>query len=93
MIIETTSLATINWINQYPVEYLEEINKAVGWIQSNVKDGGRYGATQSTVLALRALVLYSEKMITLGGSGAVELYFNDEKLTTVTYDDKTAVGD
>lgn len=38
-------------------------------------------------------MLYSEKMITLGGSGSVEVHFNDEVLTTVDYDENTMVGD
>ncbi|MCA9214959.1 MAG: hypothetical protein KDB27_17930 [Planctomycetales bacterium] len=53
--IETTSLALTAWL-QYP-EFTSEVEKSIKYLSESCK-GGRFGSTQSTVLALRAILAY-----------------------------------
>jgi len=56
LLTETTSIAVIAWLNKQS-EFGENIEKAVDFLQTQV-DGGSYGSTQSTILALKALTTY-----------------------------------
>jgi uncharacterized protein YfaS (alpha-2-macroglobulin family) len=53
--IETTALAVLGWIRE--PQYTSNVEKGMKWIIESSKDG-RFGSTQSTVLALRAIVAY-----------------------------------
>jgi hypothetical protein len=53
--IETTSLAALAWLRE-PL-YTSNVEKAMRWINESSRNG-RFGSTQSTVLALRAIVAY-----------------------------------
>jgi alpha-2-macroglobulin-like protein len=59
LIVETTSLALINWLNIDPSTYGNQIDLAIAFILKQTKDGGRFGSTQATILSLQALVRYS----------------------------------
>jgi hypothetical protein len=59
LLVETTSLAVINWLNIDSSKYAEKIDLSIGFLMKSVKDGGRYGSTQATVLCLQALVKYA----------------------------------
>jgi hypothetical protein len=43
-VIETTGIAVIAWLNDQN-RYSQQIVKAVDWLVSTVKSGGRYGST------------------------------------------------
>lgn len=60
LLLETTSLALVNWLNQSPSEFSTNIDKGVAYLLSSIKSGGRFGSTQSTVLTLKALTRYAE---------------------------------
>jgi uncharacterized protein YfaS (alpha-2-macroglobulin family) len=53
--IETTALATLAWLRD--TSYVGPAQKAIKYLAASSQDG-RYGSTQSTVLALRAIVAY-----------------------------------
>jgi len=53
--IETTALAVLSWIRD--PEYVSHVEKGMKWIVESSRNG-RFGSTQSTVLALRAIVAY-----------------------------------
>jgi hypothetical protein len=53
--IETTALAVLGWIHD-PL-YVSNVEKGMKWIIESSRNG-RFGSTQSTVLALRAIVAY-----------------------------------
>jgi len=42
---------------------------AVNWLVSRVKSGGRYGSTQATILALKAITSYMENFASINGNG------------------------
>jgi hypothetical protein len=52
--VETTALAALAFLRE--PTHLAHGEKAVRWILEQRRNGGRFGATQATVLALRALV-------------------------------------
>lgn len=56
--IETTALAALAYM-QHGSEYLANASKAVQWLLGQRQGAGRFGATQGTVLALKALVEFA----------------------------------
>jgi hypothetical protein len=56
--IETTAIAILTWLNNYS-EFAFQIEKGIEWIFSNSK-AGRFGSTQATVLALKAIIAYDQ---------------------------------
>jgi alpha-2-macroglobulin-like protein len=68
--IETTSLATLAWLRD--PAYAANSVKAIEFLASACQ-GGRYGSTQSTVLALRAIVEYDRARAHPTAAGKVQL--------------------
>jgi hypothetical protein len=56
-VIETTAIAVISWLRDS--KYNESVEKAVEYLHKQCKNG-QFGSTQSTVLALKAIVMYDE---------------------------------
>ena len=55
--IETTALATLAWMRD--PNYAGNVERSMKWLAETCK-AGRFGSTQSTVLALRAIVTYDK---------------------------------
>jgi hypothetical protein len=55
--IETTALSVLAWMHE--PSYAANVQKGLKWIVESNKSG-RYGSTQSTILALRAIVAYDK---------------------------------
>src|SRR6185369_12729203 len=53
--IETTALSVLAWMRE--PAYAEHVERAMKWI-IDANKSGRFGSTQSTVLALRSIVAY-----------------------------------
>ena len=45
LLLETTSLAIINWLNQDPSGFSKQIDLGIGFLLQSIKDGGRFGST------------------------------------------------
>lgn len=86
--METTSLAVINWLDLDPSKYSKNIDLAIGFILNSIKNGGRFGSTQSTVLSLKALVRYTQIYQGIQGSGSFVLYMDGERVKTVEFSDE-----
>ncbi len=85
--VETTSLATLAWLRD--PAYAGNVEKAMKYL-ADVCQGGRYGSTQSTVLALRAIVAYDKSRAHPKGSGSVRLYVDGKPIgDAVKFDGKT----
>ena len=77
LIIETTSLALLTWMNE-PAIFLTKIKAAINFIMKNVKGGGYFHGTQSTILALKAIIKYDSIMsTTLQGKATFTLKLNE----------------
>jgi alpha-2-macroglobulin-like protein len=69
--IETTSLAVLAWMRS--PAFALNVEKSMKALADSCKDG-RYGSTQSTVLALRAIVAFDKKKAGERKPGAVKLF-------------------
>ena len=63
--------------------------KAVDWLVSSVKSGGRYGSTQATILALKAITSFMENFANLNGNGNFVLRLNDQVAQTISFTPKS----
>ncbi len=60
LIIETTALATLGWLKaNRPDEFNANVNKAIKWLSAQRGGYGGFGSTQSTILALKALIAHT----------------------------------
>jgi uncharacterized membrane-anchored protein YhcB (DUF1043 family) len=58
--LETTALAVLAWLKaNRPDEFHGNVEKAVKWINGQRSGQGSFGATQSTILALKALIAHT----------------------------------
>ena len=70
LLVETTSLATLAWLRE--PSFSGNVERAIKYLAESCQ-GGRYGSTQSTVLALRAIVAYDQARAHPKHGGAVRL--------------------
>ncbi|HYH97282.1 MG2 domain-containing protein [Hyalangium sp.] len=73
--IETTALAVLAWLRE--PAHAGNVERSMKFLASSC-DGGRYGSTQSTVLALRAIVTYDKLRAAKRASGAVRVYVDGQ---------------
>lgn len=66
--IETTSLAILAWL--WDDTYTEQVEQSILWLTERCK-AGRFGSTQSTVLALKAIVEYDKARSTPKAPGSL----------------------
>jgi uncharacterized protein YfaS (alpha-2-macroglobulin family) len=60
LLIETTALAALGWLRaDRPGDFQNSVHKAGQWLLKQRSGNGGFGATQSTVLALKALIAFS----------------------------------
>jgi alpha-2-macroglobulin-like protein len=75
--IETTALATLAWLRN--PSFVHQVEKAIRYLSEQCK-GGRFGSTQSTVLALKAIVAYDASRATPKASGQLQLLVDGEPI-------------
>jgi uncharacterized protein YfaS (alpha-2-macroglobulin family) len=73
--IETTALSVLAWLRE--PSYAGNVERSMKYLASSC-DGGRYGSTQSTVLALRAIVTYDKMRAAKRAPGAVRVYVDGQ---------------
>ena len=85
--VETTALAVLAWLQND--RYTGNVESAIRWIAESCK-AGRYGSTQSTVLALRAIMAYDKARASDRKPGSVSLYVDGRRCgTPVQFDSDT----
>jgi len=91
LLIEATSLAAYAWMKT-PTEYIEPIEKAMKWLYTRCKDGA-FGSTQSTILALKAIVRY-DILHSMKKPGTLAVSINGTEVTklVVNYAEKDSNG-
>ncbi len=87
--IETTSLAILAWLRE--PAYAGAVEKAMKFVAENCK-AGRFGSTQSTVLALRAIVTYDKLRARPKAPGAVRIYVDGQPVGDAARFDKDTQG-
>ena len=73
--IETTALSVLAWLRE--PAYAGNVERSMKYLASSC-DGGRYGSTQSTVLALRAIVAYDKLRAAKRAPGSVRVYVDGQ---------------
>jgi hypothetical protein len=81
LLIETTSLAVLAWLKSNEVaKYRENVEKACRWIGTKRGGYGGYGSTQSTILALKALIEFARTNKRPAENGSVRVLVNGAEL-------------
>jgi hypothetical protein len=75
--IETTSLAVLAWLKN--PRYAANVEKSIKYLAESCK-AGRYGSTQSTVLALRAIIAYDQSRARPKAPGSLQLVVDGKPL-------------
>ncbi len=83
--IETTSLAVLALLGS-DEQHVEAARKGVAWLQANRGGFGQWGATQSTVLALKALTRFDDATRVAPRAGAVSLLVDGVVVAEKTYE-------
>lgn len=85
--IEATSLAVLAWLKN--PRYAENVEKSIKYL-AEVCKGGRFGSTQSTILALKAIVAYDASRAVPKSPGSVQLVVDGKEVgKPVPFDVKT----
>jgi alpha-2-macroglobulin-like protein len=85
--IEATSLAVLAWLRD--PAYAANVERAMKFVADSCQ-GGRYGSTQSTVLALRAVVAYDKARARPKAAGSVRVYVDGQPVgSAVKFDPST----
>jgi uncharacterized protein YfaS (alpha-2-macroglobulin family) len=85
--VETTSLAVLAWLRD--PAYADRAERAVHYLADACQDG-RYGSTQSTVLALRAIVAYDKARAHPAAAGRVQFVVDGQPVgPAVPFDAKS----
>jgi hypothetical protein len=79
LLVETTSLATLAWLRE--PSFSGNVERSIKYL-AEVCQGGRYGSTQSTVLALRAIVAYDQARAHPKKSGTLRLLVDGKVVGT-----------
>ncbi|MBI3184512.1 MAG: A-macroglobulin complement component [Myxococcales bacterium] len=87
--IETTSLAVLAWLRE--PSFAGNVERAIKYLADSCK-GGRYGSTQSTVLALRAIVAYDQARARPKAPGSVRVFVDGQPVGSAVKFDASAEG-
>jgi hypothetical protein len=83
--IETTALAVLGWLKANPGTFQQPVQKAIRWIGQQRGGYGGFGSTQSTILALKALIAYTRANKTTAEPGTLELFVNDKPVSRLAF--------
>eukprot|EP01029_Cantina_marsupialis_P013535 TRINITY_DN2999_c0_g2_i1.p1 TRINITY_DN2999_c0_g2~~TRINITY_DN2999_c0_g2_i1.p1 ORF type:complete len:592 (+),score=219.12 TRINITY_DN2999_c0_g2_i1:128-1903(+) len=81
--IETTAVCALAWMNFYD-DFAGNIRLAMDWIVKQT-EGGRFGSTQATVLALKAIIRFDILSARPKVDGNVRLLINDEEIERLLF--------
>jgi hypothetical protein len=83
--IETTALAVLGWLKANPGTFNVPLQKAVKWIGQQRGGYGGFGSTQSTILALKALIAYTKANKRTAEGGEIRLYVGDKEAAKLAF--------
>ena len=88
LIIETTSLALLAWMRE-PQRFMPRISAGINYLLKNCKGGGYFHGTQSTILALKAIIKYDSLRSCLMGKASFEVKLNGRVVKEFKLDSET----
>ena len=77
--IETTALSILAWLKANRPEFNEPVQKAIKWIGQQRGGYGGFGSTQSTILALKALIEHTRANKRPANAGELKLFLADRE--------------
>src|SRR5207302_5020896 len=84
--IETTGLAVLGWLKaNRPADFNVHIQKAVKWLGQQRGGYGGFGSTQSTILALKALIAFTNANKKTPESGSLLLYVGAQSVAHLDF--------
>jgi hypothetical protein len=83
--IETTALAVMGWLKANPGQFQQPLQKAIKWIGQQRGGYGGFGSTQSTILALKALIAYTKANRKTAEPGTLALFVNNAKVASLDF--------
>jgi hypothetical protein len=86
--IETTSLAVLAWAKANLPDYRGCLDQGIRWIGQQRGGYGGFGSTQSTILALKALLVYAKSQKGEQVGGPIEVLVNGVKAGQGVFDPK-----
>jgi hypothetical protein len=78
--IETTALALLGWLKTDALAFDRPIRLAVKWIGQQRGGYGGFGSTQSTILALKALIAHAKANKRTPEAGELRLFVGDKQV-------------
>jgi hypothetical protein len=79
--IETTALAVLGWLKaNRPGDFTQPVEKSVKWIGQQRGGFGGFGSTQSTILALKALIAHAQANKKTPEAGELTLHVGDVRV-------------
>lgn len=85
--VEGTALATLAWMRE--PAYAGQVEKSIKFLADSCK-AGRYGSTQATVLALRAIVTYDKQRAHPKAPGKVRIFVDGQPIgSSVAFNQST----
>jgi hypothetical protein len=83
LLIETTALAVLGWQKaNRPDQFLGLVQRAVRWLSGHRDGSGAFGSTQSTILALKALIAFARANGGAAESGTLRVIVGGEVVAT-----------
>jgi hypothetical protein len=91
--IETTALTVLGWLKAHrPDQFKAPVEKAVKWIGKQRGGYGGFGSTQSTILALKALIAFTRDNKKTPEAGDLILFVNDREVSRKHFEAGTQDG-
>ncbi|MEX0700858.1 MAG: hypothetical protein WD069_02070, partial [Planctomycetales bacterium] len=87
--VETTALASLAWLSE--IDYIDFADKGVRYLADSCK-AGRFGSTQSTILALKAIVEQDKLLARPKADGSVQLVVDGKPVGEPIKFDKETQG-
>ncbi|MBS0264020.1 MAG: A-macroglobulin complement component [Planctomycetes bacterium] len=87
--IETTALAVLAWLPD--PQFAVQVERGIRFLAESCK-AGRFGSTQSTILALKAILAYDQARAVPLAAGQVELRVDQQLVGTPVHFDKQTHG-
>jgi anti-sigma factor RsiW len=78
--IETTALTVLAWLKSAQHQFTQELPRAIKWLGQQRGGFGGFGSTQSTILALKALIAYTRANKKTAEAGELILYVNNHEV-------------
>ena len=86
--IETTAITMLGWLRANDPKYATAIKDATKWISQQRGGYGGFGSTQSTIMALKALILFAKKSAHPAESGEIKLMVGGKEVAVRKFSEK-----